>query len=115
MIFGSYFFMSPETLLHTRKAYDFISVLSDFGGILEILIFMLFPFFCKFNEQGLLIKSIRAVYFNEKMEEEEEEKEGGVEVTSFNVKPIKMGWSISVIENIKFYICRCQRQQRINN
>jgi hypothetical protein len=50
MLFGTYFFLSGEAVLHTRKAYDFLSVLSDFGGILEIFMFIFYAVWNKYNE-----------------------------------------------------------------
>jgi uncharacterized membrane protein len=64
MIFGSYFFLSDETILHTMKVYDILSILSDFGGIVEIFMFIFSTICMSYNTQGLLIKSIRAVYFD---------------------------------------------------
>jgi hypothetical protein len=99
MIFGSYFFLSDETILHTMKAYDVLSILSDFGGIVEIFIFIFSTFCFRYNAQNLLIKSIRAVYF-EKEKNKRSEKFNG-----HNLKPIKLSFRQTVLWRLKKLVC----------
>jgi hypothetical protein len=105
MLFGSYFFLSDETLLHTRKAYDLLSVLSDFGGILEIFMFIFFAVWNKYNEQGLLIKSIRAVYFETEVDQDSHPHNG------HDLKPIKLRILDSFSRLLKRLCCCVKKQE----
>ena len=50
ILFGSYFFMSEERVVHHRQLQNIMQVLADFGGIQEIFLF-LFVVICTFNNE----------------------------------------------------------------
>lgn len=40
VIFGTYFFLSDDMLEHSRQVYTIIQVISDFGGLIDIVIWL---------------------------------------------------------------------------
>jgi hypothetical protein len=65
MLFGCYFFLDMEMVVHSRRACTFWDVLSNFGGIFDIVLVAIGVIFSRINENGLLIKFIRNLYFTE--------------------------------------------------
>ena len=68
LLFGSYFFMSEEEVKHSRNVWNIMSLLGDFGGLLDIFL-LVFVICCSFvNEKQMIAKSIRAIYFRKNYE-----------------------------------------------
>ena len=63
LLFGSYFFLSEESVKHSRTAENIMQVVGDFGGVLEIFLFGFIVFGNYVNQKQLLAKSIRSIYF----------------------------------------------------
>ena len=63
IIYGTYFFMSNDIAYQSRTVYNLLTVISDFGGIMEILTFVFMVSCTAFNDQQLVAKSIRSLFF----------------------------------------------------
>jgi len=63
LLFGSYFFMSEEGVIHSRTVENLMQVIGDFGGVLEVVLFAFVFTVTMVNEKQMLAKSIRAIYF----------------------------------------------------
>jgi hypothetical protein len=60
-LFGCYFFLSTDRVEHARDAQNFFNILSEFGGLLEILIGSL-GIFKVVNKKLKIAKQIRSLY-----------------------------------------------------
>jgi len=63
ILWGTYFFYSEEMLIHSREMQNFFNVLSDFGGITEILIYSVGVFVMWFNRRFERSKFVKSLYF----------------------------------------------------
>lgn len=63
MLFGSYYFMSEDMKIFNYTKFTFTDLLSDIGGLFEILYMTLWFFLAPFNNIKFFNKAIRAVYF----------------------------------------------------
>ena len=62
-MWGSYFFVSDELVSHSRTVEGYVSVMSNFGGLIEFLLLPLIAIMHSLNNKNLLTKSIRNLYF----------------------------------------------------
>ena len=66
-MFGSYFFLNDDLILHNRNTYTFSDMLSDFGGIYQTFIIGLFYYLGSIiNKRIMMGKLIRSLYHVEK-------------------------------------------------
>jgi hypothetical protein len=64
MLFGSYFFLAEEKIMHTRNLYNISDLMEDFGGFYQTFIISLFMFIgSKINNGIMVAKLIRSLFY----------------------------------------------------
>ena len=63
VMFGAYFFYSLDKVEHSREVYTYVNILSEIGGLSEILVLMFGSTAILFNEKLMTAKYIRILYF----------------------------------------------------
>lgn len=64
IIFGSFFFVSEDIVVHTQNTYTFFDFLSDFGGLFHLFVLAFFYVLGEIvDDHYILIKMIRALYY----------------------------------------------------
>ena len=60
-MFGAYFFLSEDIVIHNSNAYTFPDFLSDFGGLFQAFVLAFFYFIGKIiDDHYILAKMIRS-------------------------------------------------------
>ena len=62
LLFGTYFFLDNEQVVHSRSAYQVLDLFSDFGGLFEFLYLTLAVAVCYVNEKLLMRKLVLNLY-----------------------------------------------------
>ena len=63
-MFGAYFFLSEDIVIHTSIIYTFYNFLSDFGGLFQAFVLAFFYLIGKIiDDHYILGKMIRAQYY----------------------------------------------------
>ena len=62
LLFGTYFFLDTEMVVHSRNACQWWEVLSDFGGLFDIFYLTLAFFGCYINDKLIMNKLIKNFY-----------------------------------------------------
>ena len=63
-LFGSYFFLAEDKIMHTRNLYDISDLMEDFGGFYQTFIISLFMFVgSKINRGIMVVKLIRSLFY----------------------------------------------------
>ena len=68
MLFGTYFFLDNEMIIHTRQAATIWSILADFGGLLDLFFIVLCFFVVPLNEEIQMNKFMQILYTRESNE-----------------------------------------------
>ena len=63
VMFGAYFFYSLDKVEHSREVYTYVNILSEIGGLSEILVLLFGATAIVFNEKLMTAKYIRILYF----------------------------------------------------
>lgn len=64
ILYGSYFFVGDEISLQSVSVYGWMQILGDFGGTLEITIFVFIILCTSYNATMINAKAIRALYYD---------------------------------------------------
>lgn len=113
--------MADEYVEHSRQVYTGLEILSDFGGIVDIFMWV-FIFMCThFNDVQLDAKIIRSLYFTKNKDSKNmssqvivgEENLKGSHMGKFGLKPLKFSLSEKFQEfQIFKTLLRCLRKNR---
>jgi hypothetical protein len=63
LYFRTHFYLSPSIMVHTRNCYNIIDLLSDFGGMSPIILFVFQFLATAINQRLIIAKFIRSIYF----------------------------------------------------
>jgi hypothetical protein len=62
VLLGQYYFLDTEMIIHSRQVYTWWKLISDFGGLFDVLFICLFFLIHKINDNLLVDKIIKNLY-----------------------------------------------------
>lgn len=65
-MFGSFYFLSENMLIHTRETVTIVGFLAEVGGLFYVIMIVFSFFVIPFNEFKLQTKSVKNMYFKVK-------------------------------------------------
>lgn len=92
-MFGSFYFLSENMLIHTREAVTIVGVLAEVGGLFDVILIVFGFFVIPFNEFQLQTKAVKNMYFKVKESDRgHKAKDRQVEVLRFKFIDRVMVW-----------------------
>ena len=69
LLFGSFYFLSNDRILHQRSVYTILNLLGDFGGLQGIVFSIIFAFCYSMNRSFVMGTFLNKVYYLNRNEE----------------------------------------------
>jgi hypothetical protein len=64
LLYGAYFFLAEDKIMHSRNLYNVSDLMEDFGGFYQTFIISLFMFIgSKLNHGIMVVKLIRSLFY----------------------------------------------------
>lgn len=97
---GSFYFMSDDAKMHYRTIYGYSDLLTDIGGLFEIVFFILMMVLTPLNNMRFFNKAIRSVYFNEHIQDRRSSV-SYLKPVKFNMKHALTKWCWGICDKLK--------------
>ena len=107
-MFGAYFFVAEDIVVHTENIYTLMDFLSDFGGLFSAFVLSFFYIIGKIiDDHYILAKMIRSQYYLPKKysDKNDYDKEIGINY----IQPIKFTFCQKFC--LMFRTCKCNKRR----